>query len=116
MTTSQRWGVISDMETITEERTEVAKPVRFARLRRVIAGGIAAGAAAVVGLVSAGGTAFAQSTPPDPTTIGTNLANSAGNSLLNVAVAVIPVLVVVLAGFWAIRLVLHKLGLGHAKV
>ncbi len=104
------------MDTITREEVAVSKPQRFARLRRAVIGGVATVSAGFCALIAGSGTAFAQTTPPDPTTIGTTLANSAGNTVLNVAVAVIPVLVVVLAGFWAIRLVLKKLGLGHAKV
>ncbi len=96
---------------VMESKTD-SKPAR-----RSVRAAYAAAASFLVALVAGPAAAFAQSTaPPDPTTIGTNLANTAGNTILNTAVAVIPVLVVVLAGFWAIRLVMKKLGLGRAKV
>ena len=49
-------------------------------------------------------------TAPDPAVLAGTLANTAGTSMLNAIVAVLPVLVPVLVGFWAIGFAWAKIG------
>jgi len=49
-------------------------------------------------------------TPVDPAAIAGDLANSAGGAMLDAIVSVLPVLVPVLIGFWAIGFVWAKVG------
>lgn len=91
----------------TEIETVQARPsvVRRAAL--------AVGVAAPVVLL--GGNAFAAGTTPDPATLAGTLADSAGGSMLDAVVAVLPVLVPFLTALWAIGFVWKKIGLGKAK-
>lgn len=55
---------------------------------------------------------MAATTPIDPTAIAGGLATDIGGQLIDVVTGVLPVLVPVLAAFWAIRFVVQKVGLG----
>lgn len=87
------------METQTQEVT--VKGERS--MRRAL---IVLGAGAPIALV--GGAALA--VPPDPATLAGGLADTAGSAMLSAIVSVLPVLVPVLVGFWAIGFTWSKIG------
>jgi len=76
--------------------------------------------AAIVAMTTAlfFGTAVAAfAVPPSPDVVATEIVNSAGTQLLDTITSVIPVLVPVLLGLWAISWVMRKIGLSRrAKV
>lgn len=53
---------------------------------------------------------------PDPTTIATTLAGNVGGQLVDTVTGVAPILVPFFLAIWAVRFVLGKFGLNHAKV